>query len=57
MSKIINKIINYLHCILFSKCRFWRKCNLFVYSGTCRSINAEGGYCGKYREYEKEKTI
>jgi hypothetical protein len=41
-----------------AKCKFYEICELRQKDGfTCNTYDAEGGYCGKYREYEKMKNL
>jgi hypothetical protein len=34
------------------KCRYWKRCPYYDERAfTCHTYDAEGGYCGKYREF------
>jgi len=40
------------------KCKYSNKCKYYREDGfTCNSYDAENGYCGAYREFEKVKLV
>lgn len=56
MSNLISRFLNYLRCLTSNKCKFWYQCEVHQETGTCRSIDAEGGYCGRFHEYRKSAS-
>lgn len=48
---------SFLRRLLNTVCPYWERCGLYQNSGTCNDPTAEGGHCGKYREFRVENLL